>query len=71
MHCGTPLCYVASESWEALDTREVTWYLLDQGADPIPALECIRMGDDNPKFVENVKEWKATHGHYWNNCCLQ
>jgi hypothetical protein len=68
MRRGTPLCYVAdsevivytegSEDKAILDTRELTWYLLDHGADPRPALEKIKWSQ-HPTFVADVDAWRA------------
>ncbi|KAF2485057.1 hypothetical protein BDY17DRAFT_95911 [Neohortaea acidophila] len=66
-HRGTPLCYVSdSEVIEGLyrghtviaDTRELTWYLLDQGADPTQALEVIKHSQ-HPTFAADVEMWRA------------
>jgi hypothetical protein len=36
---GTPICYIPGSAPSMRDTRELTWLLLDRGADPTPALE--------------------------------
>jgi hypothetical protein len=69
---GPPLCYVAdseaifyrdgSEGKEILDTRELTWYLLDHGADPRPALEEVQWSK-HPTFVADVEAWRAQEKH--------
>lgn len=39
MRVGTPICYIPSSAMPGVDTRDLTWLLLDRGADPTPALE--------------------------------
>jgi hypothetical protein len=63
---GTPIVYVAY-----LDcfhhTRELTWLLLDRGADPTPGLvEAKETG--HPTFADDVEAWKAQHPYksWWN-----
>lgn len=65
MRLGTPICYIPGSAMLERDTRELTWLLLDQGADPTPALEIAKR--DYPKFAEDVKAWKAKH----SKCCVQ
>ena len=60
MHLGTPICYIPGSAMLERDTRELTWLLLDRGADPTPALEIAKQ--DYPKFAEDVKAWKAKQG---------
>jgi len=74
---GTPLCYVPDAGMPQNDSRELTWLLLDRGADPAPALE---VGKDmhNWPFVENVKLWMeknpgepAKRKGQGRSCCMQ
>ncbi|KAI2474929.1 hypothetical protein Ptr902_06150 [Pyrenophora tritici-repentis] len=63
---GTPLEY-AQDLWsDRLDTRELTWLLLDRGADLTPALKNARWGEDPTKwhhhFIKNVEEWEEQGG---------
>ncbi|KFY30243.1 hypothetical protein V493_02052 [Pseudogymnoascus sp. VKM F-4281 (FW-2241)] len=55
MHSGTPICYI-SDGMLGRDNRELTWLLLDRGADPTDALRFAKSDSD---FAEDVKEWKA------------
>lgn len=68
MRIGTPICYIPGSASLMEDTRELTWLLLDRGADPTAALKIAKV--DYPKFVEDVKAWKAHRGK-GNNCCVQ
>ncbi|KAJ4347167.1 uncharacterized protein N0V89_011105 [Didymosphaeria variabile] len=68
MRCGTPICYIPASGMLERDTRELTWLLLDRGADPAPALEIAKR--DYPKFAEDVKAWKLQQGSS-SKCCLQ
>ncbi|KFX98178.1 hypothetical protein O988_04475 [Pseudogymnoascus sp. VKM F-3808] len=64
---GTPICYVPRAYETEMDfglyrdTRELTWFLLDRGADPIRALELAKEVFENQRFVDDVEEWKAQH----------
>ena len=62
-HLGTPICYIPGSAMLERDTRELTWLLLDRGADPTPALDIAKR--DYPKFAEDVKAWKAKHVKLW------
>ena len=54
---GTPMNYVAD--MDGLNhTRELTWLLLDRGADPIPGLEDAKQVG-HTVFIEDVNAWKA------------
>ncbi len=55
---GQPLCYIAHLSGLDRDTRELTWFLLDRGADPEPGLEEARHYN-NAEFVEDIVAWDA------------
>ncbi|KAF1959972.1 hypothetical protein CC80DRAFT_490008 [Byssothecium circinans] len=68
MHNGTPICYIPASGMLERDTRELTWLLLDRGADPTPALEIAKRF--YPKFAEDVKAWKAQRGGD-SKCCVQ
>ncbi|KFY81731.1 hypothetical protein V498_08699 [Pseudogymnoascus sp. VKM F-4517 (FW-2822)] len=68
MHLGTPICYIPGSAMLERDTRELTWLLLDRGADPTPALEIAKR--DYPNFAEDVKAWKAKQGDD-SKCCVQ
>lgn len=67
-HSGTPICYIPDSKSLERDTRELTWLLLDRGADPTRALEIAKLY--YPKFVEDVKAWRATQGGDCK-CCVQ
>lgn len=55
MHNGTPICYIYDER-TGRDNRELTWLLLDKGADPTDALRFAKPDSD---FAEDVKAWNA------------
>jgi hypothetical protein len=63
MHNGTPICYIPGSDITDTDTRELTWLLLDRGADPTPAL-VVAEQSLYPRFIKYVEEWKAQHG-WW------
>jgi hypothetical protein len=65
---GTPICYIPGSAMLMRDTRELTWRLLDRGADPTPALKIAQV--DYPQFIEDVEAWKAQKGG-GNKCCVQ
>lgn len=69
MRMGTPICYIPGSAMLVRDTRELTWLLLDRGADPTPGLKYAAMVD-YPKFIEDVEAWKAEKRGV-NNCCVQ
>lgn len=80
---GTPICYVISHRnpERVKNARDLTWLLLDRGADPTLALEdAVSIG--MTVFIKHVDEWKeqmdsgrARKG--WKNvwtaleCCVQ
>ncbi|PVH99988.1 hypothetical protein DM02DRAFT_527931 [Periconia macrospinosa] len=66
---GTPICYVAGTPMLDTDTRELTWLLLDRGADPTPALEIARQ-NQYPRFAEDVKAWQEQN-KTTQKCCVQ
>jgi hypothetical protein len=80
MRRGPPLCYVSDsdvieygvgpETRKVLDTRELTWYLLDHGADPRPALEWSQRGS-HPTFIADVEAWRARKEERASKCCCQ
>jgi hypothetical protein len=53
---GTPLSYVPGIGRPDLDSRELTWLLLDRGADPVPALE-VGKEMDQQSFLADVAAW--------------
>ncbi|KAF2855393.1 hypothetical protein T440DRAFT_504062 [Plenodomus tracheiphilus IPT5] len=55
---GPPICYVATLSGLRGSTRELTWLLLDRGADPAPGLEEAGY-TDHETFAGDVEAWKA------------
>ncbi|KAF2129708.1 hypothetical protein P153DRAFT_366220 [Dothidotthia symphoricarpi CBS 119687] len=72
---GTPICYIPGCGMPERDARELTWLLLDRGADPAPALQ-IAKEDGNAIFAEDVNAWKAQKGSEKeqkpkHSCCLQ
>ncbi|KFY40192.1 hypothetical protein V495_05572 [Pseudogymnoascus sp. VKM F-4514 (FW-929)] len=67
-HLGTPICYIPGSASLERDTQELTWLLLDRGADPTPALEIAKR--EYPKFTEEVKAWKGKHACD-SKCCVQ
>jgi hypothetical protein len=74
-HEGTPICYVAGSPQPDTDARELTWLLLDRGADPTPAFQAAEV-NHNPKFAQYVDEWTAQRGDgskqgIGRNCCVQ
>ncbi|KAL6897530.1 hypothetical protein GGI43DRAFT_96452 [Trichoderma evansii] len=64
---ATPLYYVADSIYKK-DVREVTWFLLDRGADPdrtstmgdrpVPSAIGIAQMRSNTRFLEAVQEWQ-------------
>jgi hypothetical protein len=66
---GTPICYIPGSGMLERDTRELTWMLLDRGADPAPALKWAVVCD-YPKFAEDVEAWKTARGKDWKCCIL-
>lgn len=79
---GTPICYIPGMGMPERDARELTWLLLDRGADPTPALK-IANEDGNTTFVGDVDAWKAQNSREDQNnrndqngrddrsCCVQ
>ncbi|KAI4694205.1 uncharacterized protein J4E84_002787 [Alternaria hordeiaustralica] len=78
---GTPLEYIVGVGRPDTDARELTWFLLDRGADPDAALAEARKFD-HPSFIEWVEGWEAQRGreeleqHKKKNrderlCCVQ
>ncbi|KAF2686655.1 hypothetical protein K458DRAFT_416003 [Lentithecium fluviatile CBS 122367] len=57
---GTPICYIAAQYGLGTNTRELTWLLLDRGADPNPGLEMAKRVE-HEGFEEDVEAWKAKH----------
>jgi len=57
---GTPLEYIVGVGRPDTDARELTWFLLDRGADPNAALAEARKFD-HPSFKKWVEDWVA-HG---------
>ncbi|KAH6632899.1 hypothetical protein C7974DRAFT_391750 [Boeremia exigua] len=53
---GTPIAYVPGIGRPDLDSRELTWLLLDRGADPAPALEVAREMEQK-SFLADVAAW--------------
>lgn len=53
---GTPISYVPGIGRPDLNSRELTWLLLDRGADPVPALEVAR-DMDQTSFLADVAAW--------------
>lgn len=71
---GTPICYILAAS-SGCDTRELTWLLLDRGADPTPALKLaanfpVCDPPAPPRFMDEVRAWKARNGEE-SKCCIQ
>ena len=65
---GTPICYISGSFRPDLETCELTWLLLDRGADPAPAL---KDAEGHAPFLEDVKAWKSRHSGRGRNCCVQ
>ena len=70
---GNPLCYVATTGSMETDLRELTWFLLDRGADPSAALVYASAWEGgNTKFVHAVEEWRVRQAENGSGkCCLQ
>jgi hypothetical protein len=51
MHSGTPNCYIYNEN-QGRDNRELTWLLLDRGADPTDALRFIKPDSNSAEDVK-------------------
>ncbi|KAF2868156.1 hypothetical protein BDV95DRAFT_610125 [Massariosphaeria phaeospora] len=69
MRNGTPICYIPGAMMLERDTRELTWYLLDRGADPTPAFKIAER--DYMQFVEDVEAWKVQRKAGQRQCCVQ
>jgi len=56
---GTPICYVIDHRnpERVKNARDLTWLLLDRGADPTPALEDA-VSNGMTMFIEHVDQWK-------------
>ncbi len=55
---GTPICYIPIFASRTGETRDLTWLLLDHGADPTEALvHAELMG--YVKFTDDVQAWRA------------
>jgi len=54
---GTPLSYVPGIGRPDLDSRELTWLLLDRGAEPAPAL-VVAKEMNQTLFLADVAAWK-------------
>ena len=71
---GTPLSYVPGIGRPDLDSRELTWLLLDRGADPEPALEVAR-DHDHKSFQADVAAWMQLNPKNAQSrdrgCCVQ
>lgn len=68
---GSPLCYVAWAYGQEPSVRELVWFLLDRGADPVVALEEAKFSE-HATFADDVEAWRARQrgaGRGW--CCLQ
>ena len=65
---GTPIVYVADLN-DLDHTRELTWLLLDRGADPTPGLVGAK-DSGHVTFADDVEAWKAQHPNtgksWWN-----
>jgi hypothetical protein len=61
MHYGTPICYIPGSEMPDTDTRELTWLLLNRGADPTPAFKVAELCD-YLRFVQYVEDWNAQQG---------
>jgi hypothetical protein len=55
---GTPICYVAEIAAVKHSIRDITWLLLDRGADPAPALKQA-VSPDYEVFAADVEAWKV------------
>jgi hypothetical protein len=66
---GPPICYIPASAMQETDKRELTWLLLDHGADPKPALDFVGYSDCR-QFVEDVEAWRAQKSG-GSKCCVQ
>jgi hypothetical protein len=66
---GTPICYIPGSADIDRNTSELTWLLLDRGADPTPALELAKLVG-HPTFVKDVAAWEIQRGND-RKCCVQ
>ena len=55
-----PIEYIPGSTVRTGDTRDITWLLLDRGANPAPAYRMAKKS--YPKFIEDVEAWKEAHG---------
>lgn len=83
---GTPICYAASSECipchgrSEQNTRELTWLLLDHGADPTPMLGAgypnrypEHWHNEFDPFPDHVKSWRKQRcmDRKFRNCCVQ
>ena len=59
---GTPLCYVVGIGRPDCDARELTWLLLDRGADPRPAI-ILAEEYDHATFIEYIDRSNIGKGY--------
>lgn len=52
------------------DTRQLVWFLLDQGADPTPVLEAAKFTEHH-KFVADVEVWRVKQADGRKCCAIQ
>ncbi|KAF1971709.1 hypothetical protein BU23DRAFT_569540 [Bimuria novae-zelandiae CBS 107.79] len=63
-----PICYIPTSSMLERDTRDLTWMLLDRGADPELAIEFAK--EEYPRFIEDVEAWRERQKRR-SRCCIQ
>lgn len=72
---GTPMEYIVDVTDIGKDTRDITWLLLDRGADPTPVYRSAKREGyypDAPETLvfEHVEAWKKARKPK-NECCVQ
>lgn len=65
---GTSICYIPSSKVATKDTKDLTWLLLDRGADQTSAFEWAELY--HPEFMDYVKAWEKRQGNS-RKCCVQ
>jgi hypothetical protein len=72
---GTPMEYIVDITDIGKDTRDITWLLLDRGADPTPVYQSVKRKGyctDSPETLvfEHVEAWKKARKPK-KECCVQ
>jgi hypothetical protein len=68
MQRGTPIEYIPGSNILERDARDITWLLLERGADPTPAISFAK--HCYPKFIDDFEAWKRARKAR-PECCVQ